>query len=82
MSGVRKEEIRVEMEDSIYLAIQTESASGESTEPAKSFMRKFRLPGRVDVNGISAGYENGVLTVTVPRSFVDSLLNQPTCLSG
>lgn len=50
--------------------IRTESATGESTEPAKSFMRKFRLPGGVDVNGISAGYENGVLTVTVPRSFV------------
>lgn len=31
VSGVRKEEIRVEMEDSIYLVIQTESASGEST---------------------------------------------------
>ncbi|XP_058197730.1 15.4 kDa class V heat shock protein [Rhododendron vialii] len=70
VSGVRKEEIRVEMEDSIYLVIRTESATGESTEPAKSFMRKFRLPGAVDVNGISAGYENGVLTVTVPRSFV------------
>ncbi|KAH7837224.1 hypothetical protein Vadar_011298 [Vaccinium darrowii] len=70
LPGVRKEEIRVEMEDSIYLVIRTESAPGESTEPAKSFLRKFRLPGMVDVNGISAGYENGVLTVTVPRSFV------------
>ncbi|KAI8525140.1 hypothetical protein RHMOL_Rhmol13G0205900 [Rhododendron molle] len=70
LPGVRKEEIRVEMEDSIYLVIRTESATGESTEPAKSFMRKFRLPGAVDVNGISAGYENGVLTITVPRSFV------------
>lgn len=30
-------------------------------------MKKFRLPGMIDVNGISAGYEDGVLTVTVPR---------------
>uniref|UniRef100_A0A5B7BLQ5 Putative 15.class V heat shock protein n=1 Tax=Davidia involucrata TaxID=16924 RepID=A0A5B7BLQ5_DAVIN len=69
LPGVRKEEIRVEVEDSKYLIIRTEAAD-ESTEPAKRFKRKFRLPGRIDVNGISAGYEDGVLTVTVPRSFV------------
>ena len=68
MAGVRKEEIKVEVEDSRYLIIRTE-AIDESSEPAKSFMRKFRLPGMVDIGGISAGYQNGVLTVTVPRSF-------------
>ncbi|CAI9772886.1 unnamed protein product [Fraxinus pennsylvanica] len=67
LPGVKKEEIRVEVEDSRYLIIRTEPAS---TEPIRSFSRKFRLPGGVDVNGISAGYENGVLTVTVPRSYV------------
>ncbi|XP_059438615.1 15.4 kDa class V heat shock protein [Corylus avellana] len=68
LPGVRKEEIKVEVEDSTYLIIRT-VAIDESSEPAKSFMRKFRLPGMVDIGGISAGYENGVLTVTVPRSF-------------
>ncbi|KAK2447808.1 17.5 kDa class I heat shock protein [Trifolium repens] len=61
--GVRKEELRVEVEDSKYLIIRTE----ESTESDRKFMRKFRLPGRIDVDGISAEYENGVLAVTVPR---------------
>lgn len=56
----------MEIEDAIYLIIRTD----ESTEPGRSFMRKFRLPGMVDLNGISAGYEDGVLTVTVPRSYV------------
>ncbi|KAJ1428749.1 HSP20-like chaperone [Sesbania bispinosa] len=65
--GVRKEELRVEVEDSRYLIIRTEAVD-ESTEPVRRFERKFRLPGRVDVDGISAGYEDGVLTVTVPRS--------------
>lgn len=59
----------MEIENSRYLIIRTEAVN-ESTEPAKNFMRKFRLPERVDINGISAGYENGVLTVSVPRSFV------------
>ncbi|GFP97027.1 15.4 kDa class v heat shock protein [Phtheirospermum japonicum] len=64
--GVRKEDIRLEVEDSRYIIIQTEAA----VEPCRSFHRKFRLPRQVDVNGISAEYVTGVLTVTVPRSFV------------
>ncbi|XP_043691189.1 15.4 kDa class V heat shock protein [Telopea speciosissima] len=70
LPGVKKEEIRVEVEDSIYLIIRTQAVDGEA-EPARSFMRKFKLPGMIDVNGISAGYEDGVLRVTVPRSFVN-----------
>ncbi|KAL5972674.1 hypothetical protein ACLOJK_039479 [Asimina triloba] len=71
LPGVRKEEIRVEVEDSRYLIIRTETEAVEvdGPAPAMRFMRKFRLPERVDVDGISAGYEDGVLTVTVPRLF-------------
>ncbi|XP_010276062.1 PREDICTED: 15.4 kDa class V heat shock protein [Nelumbo nucifera] len=65
-AGVRKEEIRVEVEDSRYLIIQTQGTEKEK-DPTGSFMRKFRLPPMVDINGISAGYQNGVLRVTVPR---------------
>ncbi|GER44938.1 heat-shock protein [Striga asiatica] len=65
--GVQKENLRVEVEDSIYLIIRTEAAAAES---GRSFNRKFRLPRRVDVGGISAEYVAGVLTVTVPRSIV------------
>ncbi|MED6147084.1 hypothetical protein PIB30_040711 [Stylosanthes scabra] len=66
--GVRKEELRVEVEDSRYLIIRTEAVDGSSSEPARKFRRKFRLPGRVDLDAISAGYEDGALTITVPRS--------------
>ena len=45
-----------------------EICSTRRADPA-NFMRKFRLPGSVDVDGISAGYEDGVLTITVPRSY-------------
>lgn len=63
MAGIRKEEVKVEVEDSKYLIIRTEAVD----EAARKFERKFRLPGRVDLDSISAGYEDGVLTVTVPR---------------
>ncbi|KAI4342921.1 hypothetical protein MLD38_027484 [Melastoma candidum] len=69
LPGVRKEEIRVEVEDSTYMSIRTVVVEGEP-EPARKFSRKFRLPAMVDVYGISAGYEDGVLTVRVPRVFV------------
>ncbi|KAI3680543.1 hypothetical protein L6452_35316 [Arctium lappa] len=70
-SGVRKEDICVEVEDSRYLIIRTESADDTvTTAGGRTFMKKFRLPDTIDVNGISACYENGVLTVTVPRLFV------------
>lgn len=59
-SGLRKEEIKVEVEDSIYLIIRTETT-------VRSFKRKFRLPESIDITGISAGYEDGVLTVIVPK---------------
>ncbi|KAI9197993.1 hypothetical protein LWI28_011335 [Acer negundo] len=73
LPGVRKEEIKVEVEDSKYLIIRTEtideSSSSMITRSAMSFRRKFRLPDRINIEGISAGYQDGVLTVTVPRSF-------------
>ncbi|KAJ0018872.1 hypothetical protein Pint_10935 [Pistacia integerrima] len=59
LPGVRKEEIKVEVEDSIYLIIRTE-AIDESRCP---FMRKFRLPGMVNIDS----YEDGVFRVSVPR---------------
>ena len=64
---MRKEEIRVEVEDARYLVIRTELDADEEDRRRRGFTRKFRLPGLVDADGISAEYVHGVLTVTVPR---------------
>uniref|UniRef100_A0A0D9WZH4 SHSP domain-containing protein n=1 Tax=Leersia perrieri TaxID=77586 RepID=A0A0D9WZH4_9ORYZ len=66
LPGVRKEEIRVEVEDARYIAIRTEF-DGDGGDGRRSFARKFRLPAMVDVDGISAEYTHGVLRITVPR---------------
>ncbi|XP_042427822.1 15.4 kDa class V heat shock protein-like [Zingiber officinale] len=70
LAGLRKEDIRVEVEDSKYMIIRTERAviDDDGDEHRPEFIRKFRLPETVDVEGIVAKYEDGVLTVTVPRS--------------
>uniref|UniRef100_A0A0E0EC30 SHSP domain-containing protein n=1 Tax=Oryza meridionalis TaxID=40149 RepID=A0A0E0EC30_9ORYZ len=68
LPGVRKEEIRVEVEDAMYLVIRTElDDGGDGDGGRRSFARKFRLPAMVDADGISAEYTHGVLRVTVPR---------------
>ncbi|VAH45306.1 unnamed protein product [Triticum turgidum subsp. durum] len=69
LPGVRKEEIRVEIEDGRYLVIRTELDAGDAEVHGRrgSFARKFRLPGMVDADGITAEYGHGVVTVTVPR---------------
>ncbi|XP_062013466.1 15.4 kDa class V heat shock protein [Rosa rugosa] len=81
LPGVRKEEIKVEVEESIYLIIRTQRLDGdgdeESTEARRTFTRKFRLPGMVDIERISAAYEDGVLTITVPRSLRRSFFIEP-----
>ncbi|CAF2070425.1 hypothetical protein Bca4012_087639 [Brassica carinata] len=67
LPGLRKEEIKVEIEDSIYLIIRTETTDRSPVPTVRSFKRKFRLPESIDITGISAGYEDGVLTVSVPK---------------
>ncbi|KAF7008241.1 hypothetical protein CFC21_023049 [Triticum aestivum] len=62
LPGVRKEEIRVEIEDGRYLVIRTELDAGDAEVHGRrgSFARKFRLPGMVDADGITAEYGHGV----------------------
>ncbi|CAF1711127.1 unnamed protein product [Brassica oleracea var. botrytis] len=64
LPGLRKEDIKVEIEDSIYLIIRTKTTE---ISQVRSLKRKFRLPESIDMIGISANYEDGVLTVIVPK---------------
>ncbi|XP_020096035.1 18.8 kDa class V heat shock protein [Ananas comosus] len=52
------------------MVIRTElldDGDDDNSERRLGFMRKFRLPRLVNLDHISADYENGILTVTVPR---------------
>jgi HSP20 family protein len=68
--GVKEEEVKVisgersnEKEDKNDKWHRVERSSGK-------FMRRFRLPENAKVDGVKAGLENGVLTVTVPKTEV------------
>ncbi|KAI7749539.1 hypothetical protein M8C21_006281 [Ambrosia artemisiifolia] len=74
--GLKKEEVKVEVEDDRVLQISGER-NKESEEKGDTwhrverssgkFVRRFRLPENAKVDQVKAAMENGVLTVTVPK---------------
>ncbi|KAL2248867.1 17.5 kDa class I heat shock protein-like [Sesamum indicum] len=74
--GLRKEEVKVELEDDRILQISGErkremEEKGDTWHRVERssgrFMRRFRLPENAKVEEVKASMENGVLTVTVPK---------------
>lgn len=69
LPGVNRDDINVEMVDG-YLTISASRktpASEGSAEQSFSFSRSVRMPEEVQADHVSAAYENGVLTVTLPK---------------
>jgi HSP20 family protein len=76
LPGVKPEEIQVTVEDNV-LELKAESASETESEQSGylvreraygAFYRALRLPESVDTENIKSAYENGVLTVTLPKA--------------
>ena len=77
--GLKKEEVKVEVEDGRILQISGERSKEQEEENDKwhrverssgKFLRRFRLPENAKLDQVKAGMENGVLTVTVPKEEV------------
>lgn len=73
--GVRPEDVKLTVENNV-LTIQgtKQQVAEERTDRVHryertygAFERSFTLPTTVDANAIKASYENGVLTVTLPK---------------
>ena len=68
LPGVNRDAISVEIVDgslSIQASRKEKSGEGESTT---SFNRLVSIPEEVQADKVSAAYENGILTVTLPRT--------------
>uniref|UniRef100_A0A3B6U437 SHSP domain-containing protein n=2 Tax=Triticum aestivum TaxID=4565 RepID=A0A3B6U437_WHEAT len=79
LPGVKKEEVKVELEDGNVLVVSGERTKEKEDKNDKwhrverssgKFVRRFRLPEDAKVEEVKAGLENGVLTVTVPKAEV------------
>ena len=67
LPGVNRDDINVEMVDD-YLTITAAKKSKEGEqEQSFSFSRSVNVPQAVQADKVSAAYENGVLTVTLPK---------------
>eukprot|EP01018_Ginkgo_biloba_P017617 Gb_37641 [translate_table: standard] len=76
LPGLKKEEVKIEVEEGRILQITGERSKEEEQKNEKwhriersrgSFLRRFRLPDNAKVEEVKAAMENGVLTVTVPK---------------
>lgn len=91
LPGLRKEEVKVEIEEGNVLQI-----SGERTREKEDkndtwhrverssgrFLRRFRLPENAKVDQVKANMDNGVLTVTVPKAEVKRPDVKPIQITG
>ncbi|KAI8564138.1 hypothetical protein RHMOL_Rhmol03G0158700 [Rhododendron molle] len=77
--GLKKEEVKVEVEDDRVLQIRGERSKEQEEKgdtwhrverSSGKFMRRFRLPENARVDQVKAAMEDGVLTVTVPKAEV------------
>ena len=76
LPGVKKDDVKVTFEKGV-LTIEGVRKQNEMPKDAKillnevrarNFCRSFKLAAGVDANNISAGLENGILRVTLPKS--------------
>ena len=79
LPGLKKEEVKVEVEDGRVLQISGERSKEHEEKNDKwhrverssgKFLRRFRLPDNATVDQMKATMENGVLTVVVPKEEV------------
>ncbi|XP_055962451.1 17.3 kDa class I heat shock protein-like [Mercurialis annua] len=79
LPGLKKEEVKVEVEDDRVLQISGERSVEKEDKNDKwhrverssgKFMRRFRLPENAKMDQIKASMENGILTVSVPKEEV------------
>ena len=76
LPGLKKEEVKVEVEEGRVLQISGERSKEQEEKNEKwhrverssgKFLRRFRLPQNAKIDEVEASMENGVLTVTVPK---------------
>jgi HSP20 family protein len=68
LPGVKREDLKVETADgALTISASRKQKDGEN-ETAVALSRSVSLPADVQVDKVTAAYENGVLTVTLPKA--------------
>jgi HSP20 family protein len=67
LPGVNRDDINVEVVDGYLTVDATRKTKEGDREESFRFSRSISLPESVRADGVTAAYENGVLTVTLPK---------------
>ena len=75
LPGMRKEDIEISLQDGTLTISgdrkdepSQENGATRTERSTGKFRRSITLPTRVDVNKVSATYQDGILTVTLPKA--------------
>lgn len=70
LPGLKKDDLRVELGEGVLTIAGTRRSFGGDgqAERTAEFSRSISIPARVQEDAISARYEDGVLTVTLPKA--------------
>ncbi|MFA5256575.1 MAG: Hsp20/alpha crystallin family protein [Opitutales bacterium] len=66
LPGFKREELNVQLENSV-LTVSVERKSAKEGEADLSANRSMSVPDGLDMDKVGAKYEDGVLTVTLPK---------------
>ena len=67
LPGVSKDDINVEMVEDYLTVTAARKQKTDEGEESLSFSRSVAIPEHVQTGKVSASYENGILTVTLPK---------------
>lgn len=67
LPGVNREEINVELVNGYLTINATRKTQGQDGEESFALSRSIAIPEDVHADRVGAAYENGVLTVTLPK---------------
>ena len=76
LPGFKKEEIKIDIDDDILVIKAEHSEDKDEKDENGSYLRRERYYGsysrsfnvsEIDVDGITAAYENGILTLNMPK---------------
>lgn len=67
LPGVNRDDINVEMVNGYLTINATRKVKGQDGEESFALTRSVAIPEDVHADKVSAAYENGVLTVTLPK---------------
>jgi HSP20 family protein len=67
LPGFKKDEIKLELENSV-LTVNVERKAKKDEDEEVSLSRSISLPDNVETDKVAAKYEDGILTVTVPKA--------------